>query len=99
MCRGVRALIITLAVAGLALRPTVGAAQLSDTSPVPGVRIERVEIVGNQRVEDEAIRVKLKERGGGTYNPQFVDDDIRAIYKMGFFNDVRATMDRRAPSA
>ncbi|HSP95893.1 MAG TPA: outer membrane protein assembly factor BamA [Candidatus Dormibacteraeota bacterium] len=90
-----RALFIALAVAGFALRPTVGSPQEAGTLPVEGVRIERVEIVGNQRVEDEAIRVKLKERGGGTYDPQSVDDDIRAIYKMGFFDDVRATMERQ----
>lgn len=95
MCRSVRALWVALAVAGVALRPTVAGAQEAETLPAEGVRIERVEIVGNQRVEDEAIRVKLKERGGGTYDPQAVDDDIRAIYKMGFFDDVRAIMDRR----
>jgi outer membrane protein insertion porin family len=60
-----------------------------------GGAIERVEILGNQRVEDEAIRIKLKERSGGTYDPQGVDDDIRAIYRMGFFDDVRATLDRQ----
>jgi outer membrane protein insertion porin family len=91
----VRALFIALAVAGFTLRPVVGAAQETAIEPVEGVRIERVEILGNQRVEDEAIRIKLKERSGGTYDPQGVDDDIRAIYKMGFFDDVRATMDRQ----
>jgi outer membrane protein insertion porin family len=91
----VRALIIALAVAGLALRPSLAVAQVAEAVPTEGVRIERVEIVGNQRVEDEAIRVKLKERGGGPYDPQAVDDDIRAIYQMGFFDDVRATMDRQ----
>ncbi|MBX3027501.1 outer membrane protein assembly factor BamA [bacterium] len=90
-----RALIIALAVAGLVLRPAVGVSQLAEAAPTAGIRIERVEIVGNQRVEDEAVRVKLKQRAGSPYDPQAVDDDIRAIYKMGFFDDVRATMDRQ----
>ena len=90
-----RALFIALAVAAVALRLAPGFAQEADSQPPEGVRIERVEIVGNQRVEDEAIRIKLKERAGGTYQPQSVDDDIRAVYKMGFFDTVTASMDRQ----
>jgi outer membrane protein insertion porin family len=95
-CQGVRALIVALAIAELAFRPALLLAQAADERPVPGVRIERVVIAGNQRVEDEAIRIKLKTRAGSPYEPQLVDDDIRAIYKMGFFDSVRATMDRTA---
>ncbi|MFN8642163.1 MAG: outer membrane protein assembly factor BamA [Candidatus Binatia bacterium] len=90
-----RALFIALAGAAVALQLTDGFAQEAGSLPVEGVRIERVEIVGNQRVEDEAIRIKLKERSGGTYDPQAVDDDLRAIYKMGFFNTVTASVDRQ----
>lgn len=80
---------------GLVLPALQGLAQLAEDLPTEGVRIDRVIITGNQRVEDEAIRVKLKAAPGATYSDQLVDDDIRAIYRMGFFDDVRATADRQ----
>ena len=79
-----------VAVAGLALRPAVRRRPGGGRpSAVEGVRIDRVEIAGNQRVEDEAIRVTLKARSPAhrTSEP-VVDDDVRAIYRMGFFDDV-----------
>jgi len=88
----VRALFIALAVAGFTLRPAAGAAQEADTEPVEGVRIERVEILGNQRVEDEAIRVRLTAQAGTLYKESVVDADVRALYKLGFFDDVSASL-------
>jgi outer membrane protein insertion porin family len=91
----VRALVVAGAVVGLLLPAWRTAGQLADQAPVEGVRIDRVIIAGNQRVEDEAIRVKLKAAPGASYSDQLVDDDVRAIYRMGFFDDVRATADRQ----
>ncbi|MGD9762993.1 MAG: outer membrane protein assembly factor BamA [Candidatus Binatia bacterium] len=84
---------VGLAVVGLALHSPVAAQ--NEAAPAEGTRIERVVITGNQRVEEEAIRVKLKTAAGEPYNAQIVDDDLRAIYKLGFFNDVRASLDRQ----
>jgi len=90
----VRALVVAGVVVGLALHALRTQGQTAADVPVDGVRIDRVVIAGNQRVEDEAIRVKLKAAAGKPYSDQLVDDDVRAIYKMGFFDDVRATADR-----
>jgi outer membrane protein insertion porin family len=90
----VRALVVAAAVVGLVLPALQGLGQLADDLPTEGVRIDRVVITGNQRVEDEAIRVKLKASPGASFSEQLVDDDVRVIYKMGFFDDVRATADR-----
>jgi len=57
-----------------------------------GVRLDRVVITGNQRVEEEAIRVQLRSHPGTRLDEQTVDSDIRAVYRMGFFDNVEATL-------
>src|SRR6266404_5758727 len=47
--------------------------------------IGRVDIAGNVRVEEDAIRVHLQSQPGVAF-----DQDIRAIYAMGFFDQVTA---------
>ena len=88
--QGVRALLIGLAVLGLALH---GPRSFGQGEPPPeGIRIDRVTISGNQRVEDEAIRVRLTAQPGSTYKESVVDNDVRALYKLGFFDDVTASL-------
>jgi outer membrane protein insertion porin family len=64
-------------------------------SRVPGqaqekVTIKDVRISGNFRVEDEGIRLHIKNRPGALYDPNIVEQDVKAIFRMGFFDDVRA---------
>lgn len=61
---------------------------------VEPVRLDRVAITGNQRVEEEAIRVRLRAQPGMTLNDETVDADIRALYRMGFFESVEADVSR-----
>jgi outer membrane protein insertion porin family len=88
----VRAVLLGMAVVGLALHavPT-----LAQPEPVPeNARIDRVVISGNQRVEDEAIRVRLTAQPGSAFKESVVDADVRALYKLGFFDDVTASLSR-----
>jgi len=55
-------------------------------------QIDRVVIGGNQRVEEEAIRVQLRAQAGTRLNEDTVDSDIRALYRMGFFENVEANL-------
>jgi outer membrane protein insertion porin family len=87
----VRALVIGLVVVGLALHAGSASAQV-DVPPSEGERIDRVTISGNQRVEDEAIRVRLTAQPGSLYKESVVDTDVRSLYKLGFFDDVRASV-------
>ena len=63
-------------------------AQPLDMSEVPRVRIDRIVVEGNARVEEEAIRVPLQSRPGTMLDEELVDADVRALYAMGFFDDV-----------
>jgi outer membrane protein insertion porin family len=53
-------------------------------------QITRVDIAGNVRVEEDAIRVHLQSQPGTTFDQDALDKDIRAIYAMGFFDQVTA---------
>ncbi len=52
-------------------------------------KIAGISIRGNQRIEAQAIEKELKSKTGEPYIPEYLDQDIRAIFKMGFFSDVR----------
>jgi outer membrane protein insertion porin family len=52
--------------------------------------IAKVGIVGNVRVEEDAIRVHLRTRTGQPLDRETIDRDIRAVYAMGFFDQVDA---------
>jgi outer membrane protein insertion porin family len=59
----------------------------------------RVAIEGNVRVEDDAIRVNLESRPGTPVDPARVDRDVRAIYGMGFFDQVDVQVVEEADGA
>ncbi|MDH3444462.1 MAG: outer membrane protein assembly factor BamA, partial [Deltaproteobacteria bacterium] len=66
-------------------------------SGVPGqaqdkVVIKDVKISGNVRVEDEGVRLHIRNRAGASYDPEVVEQDVKAIFRMGFFEDVRAEL-------
>ena len=53
-----------------------------------GRPVERIQFRGNRKVEDDAIRVNLLTRAGGLLDLGKLRDDVRAMWKMGFFADV-----------
>ncbi|MDR3567128.1 MAG: outer membrane protein assembly factor BamA [Syntrophobacteraceae bacterium] len=52
--------------------------------------IAEVRVAGNTRIESAAIEEAVKSKKGQLYNPVQVSDDIRAIFKMGYFEKVDA---------
>jgi outer membrane protein insertion porin family len=53
-----------------------------------GRAIERVQFRGNRKVEDDAIRVQLLSKPGTLLDAAKLREDIRSMWKMGFFADV-----------
>ncbi len=82
---------VVLAVASALLTLAPGAAR---AEPVAAIWVE-----GNKRVETGAIRVNIQLRTGQALDETAVDRDVRAIYDMGFFDDVWVTSARRAEGA
>jgi outer membrane protein insertion porin family len=55
--------------------------------------IEAIRVVGNSRVEQSAIRVRIKSPVGRPADPALIEQDVRSIYAMGFFADVQAAVE------
>jgi outer membrane protein insertion porin family len=55
-------------------------------------KIKDIKISGNLRVEEDGIRLHLKSRPGEFYNSTVVEQDVKAIFRMGFFDDVTADL-------
>ena len=53
-------------------------------------RIAKIGFQGNKKIENSAINQVLKSTPGGVYSESNLNDDIRAIYKLGYFDDVAA---------
>jgi len=60
--------------------------QLFDLVAVVDIRIE-----GNERIETAAILPNISTKVGDTFMPKTISEDLKAVYNMGYFNDVRVT--------
>ncbi|MGA9754826.1 MAG: outer membrane protein assembly factor BamA [Desulfobaccales bacterium] len=52
-------------------------------------RIAHIVVKGNRRIEKDAILGVMQTREGETLAPAHIREDLKAIYKMGYFTDVR----------
>lgn len=63
--------------------------ELSPASSLVGKPIARIQFSGNRKVEDAAIRVNLVSKKGAPLALDKIRSDIRSLWKMGLFDDVR----------
>lgn len=52
-------------------------------------KINDIIVTGNNRIEADAIMRHIKTKPGETYIPKNLSDDLKAIYAMGYFEDIR----------
>lgn len=52
-------------------------------------RIASIAPAGNARIDSGAILRKISTKAGDTYDPAALRNDLKSIYKMGYFNDVQ----------
>ena len=55
-------------------------------------RIARVEFKGNRKIESTAISQRLKSMPGNIFTDADLSEDIKTIFKMGYFDDVKAEL-------
>jgi outer membrane protein insertion porin family len=51
-------------------------------------RVAEIEVTGNKRIEDAAVTEVMDTKVGGPFSPLKLDQDLRAVWKMGYFEDV-----------
>ncbi len=55
--------------------------------------INSIEIQGLKRIEESAVKAKITQKAGEPISQEKTNEDIKAIYKMGYFDDVRAEIE------
>jgi outer membrane protein insertion porin family len=52
-------------------------------------KVVSVEIAGNKRIESDAIKRNIKTKTGDIYLSRSLSEDLKAVYAMGYFDDIR----------
>ena len=52
------------------------------------VQIDTIDVRGNKRIEKEAVLAAIQSREGDKLDQDVLDEDLRIVYKMGYFTDV-----------
>lgn len=55
--------------------------------------INSVEVKGLKRIDESAVKSKITQRPGEAVSQEKTNEDIKNIYKMGYFDDVRAEIE------
>jgi len=58
-----------------------------------GEKVDEIIIRGNKRIEAPAILNAIKLKPGDTLSHEKTSADIRAIYKMGHFQDIQVSLE------
>ncbi len=64
-------------------------------SPAAAAVVSRIDVEGNQRVDDETVRAYVLVQPGVSFTPQDVDDSVKALFDTGLFSD--AQINQRGP--
>ena len=59
-------------------------------------KILAVEVSGNQRIEADAIKRVIKTQPGDIYNLKNLSADLKAVYAMGYFDDIQIETETRS---
>ncbi len=63
---------------------------------VSAIKIISISVIGQRKIEKEAILAKLSSQVGGTFSDVQVTADIQALFKMGYFVQIEATKEPTA---
>lgn len=66
---------------------------ISDASTEATPLIKLIEMRGNKKIKDETIYANIKSRVGEPFSDETVQKDIKRLYSIGYFDDVRVEID------
>ncbi len=71
-------------------KSATNADESTQTTPSPsvGLIVRKIEVQGNRKIEKDAILTKLTTKVGSAYLADHIREDVDAIFKMGFFNNI-----------
>ncbi len=56
-------------------------------------RIAEVDVEGNSVLDKEVVLLKIKSQAGQPYDPKVVNEDIKRLFELGYFDDVQVRLD------
>ena len=62
---------------------------VSEATPTVLKNVTAIEIVGNKAISSNVIVSKMKTRIGSAYQENIVSDDLKRLYLLGFFSDIK----------
>ncbi len=61
----------------------------AQTSPI----VKKIEIRGNKKISASALSSKIKSKEGALFSKYTVQEDIKKLYTIGYFDDIRVEID------
>jgi len=61
----------------------------SETAPAVLKNVTAIEITGNKSISSNVIVSKMKTRIGSAYQENIISDDLKRLYLLGFFSDIK----------
>ena len=86
----IAAFILTTAAVSAAEEPATQQPQEdSATESAPLQNVTAIEVTGNKNISTNTVISKMKTRIGGPYRDNVVNDDLKRLYLLGFFSDIK----------
>ena len=82
---------VTLPGRGVAATPSTASAK--SVAPKGVLKIKSIDVVGQRKIEKEAVLAKLVSQVGSVYSEKNIAADIQALFKMGFFVQIEVSQD------
>lgn len=60
------------------------------------VKVKDVRVTGNERIESDAILRVIQSKPGNIYDPALLSEDLKAIYAMGYFDDIQVKVEKES---
>lgn len=73
----------------VSMSDAINAAEIEGSTPI----IKFLEIKGNKKIEEETIQAKIKSKVGNSFSQQTVQNDIKTLYGLGYFDDIKVEVE------
>jgi len=80
---------LVLFVVSVVLGGSIVVGQAPPTVPSSSENVVEVRVVGNSRVDLKKILAQIRTRTGRPFDPELIEEDVRRLYKTGWFVTVR----------
>ncbi len=63
------------------------------TFATTGPEIKLIEVTGNRKISSDTITSKMNSKVGIPFSKDLIQDDIKKLYRIGYFDDIRVEID------